>query len=117
MRFVDRGAWAHNSILPLTSGAQFFASKQLETMTIEALKAYLRRRIGGYTVAIKDMSTTNKLFRGVRFKVPPSSVDSISYPPPDKVLRLGRAHRDHASMFYGCVGAFPIFFEINVPQG
>jgi hypothetical protein len=117
MRSVDRGAWAHNSNLPQTSGAQFFTFEQLKTMTIDAMKAYLRRRIGGYTVAIKPMRTMNKLYRGVFCGERPSSVDRISYPPPQVVLKPGRANRDHRSMFYGCVGAFPIFFEIHAKQG
>lgn len=86
-------------------------------MTIDALKDHLRRRIGGYVVAIKDMPTTNKLFRGVFCDERPTSVDRISYAPPDRVLRPGRANRDHSSMFYGCLGAFPIFFEIHAKQG
>jgi hypothetical protein len=117
MRFLDRGAWAHNSILPGQGDSQFFTFKQLETMSIDAMKAYLRRRIGGYTVAIKPMQATNKLFRGVLCRERPSSVDRISYPPPHLVLKPGRANRDHSSMFYGCVGAFPIFFEIHAKQG
>jgi hypothetical protein len=86
-------------------------------MPLDALKAYLRRRIGGYTVVIKPMRTTNKLFRGVFCDERPSSVDRISYPPPHLVLKQGRANRDHSSMFYACVGAFPIFFEIHAKQG
>jgi hypothetical protein len=116
LRFVDRGAWANNSALPLGEEAQFFTFKQLQTMSVEALKAYLRRRIGGYTVAIKDMRT-NKLFRGVVCEERPISVDRISYPPPNLVRKPGRANREHTSMFYCCVGAFPIFFEIQVKQG
>jgi hypothetical protein len=116
MRHVDRGAWANNSILPLGEEAQFFTLKQLQTMSVEALKAYLRRRIGGYTVAIKDMKT-NRIFRGVPCDERPMSVDRISYPPSNRVLRPGRANREHRPMFYGCVGAFPIFFEIHVKQG
>ena len=116
MRFVDRGAWGNSSILPREGDAQFFTFKQLKTMTIDALKANLRRRIGGYTVAIKDMPTKNKLFRGVFCDERPSSVDRISDPPPHLVLKPGRANRDHSSMFYGCVGAFPIFFEIHVKK-
>lgn len=86
-------------------------------MTIDAMKAFLRRRIGGYTVAIKPMRTTNKLFRGVFCGELPSTVDRVSYPLPQFVLKPGRANRDHCSMFYGCVGAFPIFFEIHAKQG
>jgi hypothetical protein len=117
MRFVDRGAWANNSILPRGEETQFFTFAQLNTMTIDSMQAYLRRRIGGYTVAIKPMGTTNKLFRGVFCDECPSSVDRISYPPPYLVLKPGRANRDHSSMFYGCVGAFPIFFELQAKQG
>jgi hypothetical protein len=115
LRFVDRASWANNSILPLVGEAQFFTFKQLQTMSVEALKAYLRRRIGGYTVAIKDVKT-NKLFRGVVCKERPTTIGRISYPPSNLVLKPGRANREHSSMFYGCVGAFPILFEIHAEQ-
>jgi hypothetical protein len=117
MRFVQRGAWANNPVLQFGAEAEFFTFEQLQTMTIDALKAYLRRRIGGYRVVIKDMPTTNRVFRGRVCEERPRTTDDISYPQPHRVTKYGRANRDHISMFYGCLGAFPIFFEIHAKQG
>jgi hypothetical protein len=64
MRFLDRGAWASNPIIPVGQGVEFFTYEQLQRMTIESLKAWLRRRIGGYTVAIKYTTTMNRFYRG-----------------------------------------------------
>ena len=57
MRFLDRGAWASNAVMRLGEATEFFADGQLQIRTIDSLKAYLRRRIGGYKVAIKDVPT------------------------------------------------------------
>jgi hypothetical protein len=54
MRFLDRGAWASNPMFPSAEGGEFFSHNQLQTTTIEALRNYIRRRIGGYAVSIKD---------------------------------------------------------------
>jgi hypothetical protein len=116
MRFVDRGAWANNAILRSVEGGGFFTREQLKAMTIESLKNYVRRRIGGYTVAIKDMRTLN-LYRGRICTERPETTDAVSYPPADKVKKLGRANRVGQSMFYCCVGAFPVFFEIHAKEG
>jgi len=117
MRFLDRGAWASNPIFPSAEGGEFFSHDQLQTMTIEALKNFIRRRIGGYTVAIKDTSITNRLYRGRICGERPRTIDDVSYPKPEKVKKLGRANRDGQSMFYCCLGAFPVFFEIHAKTG
>jgi len=116
MRFLDRGAWANNAILRPVEDGGFFTRQQLETMTIEALKGYVRRRIGGYTVAIKDMRTLT-LYRARICKERPEKTDDVSYPPADKVMKLGRANRVGQPMFYCCVGAFPVFFEVHAKAG
>jgi hypothetical protein len=69
-------------------------------MEMDALKDNLRRRIGGYTVAIKDMTTTNRMYRGVSWRKLPSTVDDLSYPPTECVKTLGRANREHQPTFY-----------------
>ena len=116
MRFMERGAWANNPVLPSAEEGRFFSREQLQTMTIESLKNYIRRRIGGYTVAIKDMRT-RKLYRGRICSERPLTTDDVSYPTSDKVKKLGRANRVGQSMFYCCVGAFPVFFEIHAKAG
>ena len=85
--------------------------------TIDRLKDYLRRRIGGYKVAIKDVPTTNRVYRGRVCKERPDLVEELSYPPPEKVKRLGRANREGKPMFYCSLGAFPVFFEIHAREG
>jgi hypothetical protein len=117
MRFLDRGAWASNPIIPVGQGVEFFTYEQLQRMTIESLKAWLRRRIGGYTVAIKYTTTMNRFYRGRVCADRPSTIDNISYPPPEKVKNLGRANRVGEPIFYCCLGAFPIFFEIHAKEG
>ena len=42
---------------------------------------------------------------------------TVSYPKPHKVKNFGRANRDGQSMFYCCLGAFPVFFEIHAKAG
>jgi hypothetical protein len=117
MRFLQRGAWASNLIMRPGEGAEFFSYQELETRTIDSLKGYLRRRIGSYTVVIKDMPTTNLLYRGRVCRGRPVTTDDVSYPKPDKVKKLGRANRVEKSMFYCCLGAFPVFFEIHAKEG
>jgi len=117
MRFLQRGAWASNPIMRPREGAEFFTYQELETRTIDSLKGYLRRRIGGYTVAIKDMPTTNLLYRGRVCRDRPVTTDDVSYPQPDKVKKLGRANRVEKPIFYCCLGAFPVFFEIHAKEG
>ena len=92
MRFLRRGAWASNPI-PLGREGEFFTREQLETRTIDSLKDYLRRRIGGYTVAIKHILTTNPLYRGRICSERPRTIGELSYPKPNNVKKLGRCVR------------------------
>jgi hypothetical protein len=117
MRFVQRGSWTSNPIIRPGRDAEFFTYEQLEMRTIDSLKDYLRRRIGGYTVAIKDMPTTNRLYRGRLCSERPRTTDDVSHPKPDKVKKLGRANRVGKPMFYCCLGAFPVFFELQAKEG
>ena len=64
MRFLDRVAWASIPVFPSAEGGEFFSHDQLRRMTVDALKDFIRRRIGGYTVAIKNSPTNNRLYRG-----------------------------------------------------
>ena len=118
MRYLQRGSWASNPIIALGQGAEFFTVEQLQTRTIEALKGYIRRRIGGYRVAIKDTPTTNRLYRGIKWNAcPPRTIEDLTYPTPGIVQDYGRANRIGQSMFYGCLGAFPVFLEIQAQEG
>jgi hypothetical protein len=118
MRRFERGAWQSIPIIPPGCGGEFFTFEQMQDRTIEALKGYLRRRIGGYRVARKDMLAINRLYRGVRWNDrPPRSVDEVSYPKPGLIKDFGRANRAGQSMFYCCRGAFPVFFELHAKAG
>ncbi len=117
MRFIDRGSWAHNPTIQPSTEAEFFTYAQLQTRTIESLKGYLRRRIGGYAVAVKDMPTTNRLYRGRICKEWPQTIDDVSYPKPHFVRNFGRANRIGHPMFYCSIGSFPVFFEIHAKPG
>jgi hypothetical protein len=87
-------------------------------MTVDAMKAYIRRRIGGYTVAIKDVpSTANQLYRGRICSERPRNVSEISYPNPEVVKKCGRANRAGRSMFYCSMGDFPVLLELRVKRG
>jgi hypothetical protein len=93
MRIVQRRAWASNPTLRRGGEAEFFTYDQLKTRTVDSLNAYLRRRIGGYTVAIKEMPVTNRLYRGRICSEPPRTTGDISYPKPDQAKKFGRANR------------------------
>jgi hypothetical protein len=86
-------------------------------MSIDALKANLRRRIGGYTVAIKNLSTSNLFYRGRKTDELPRTLGDISYPKAEFVTKLGRAIRVGRPVFYCSRGSFPAFFEIHANQG
>src|ERR1700722_20068556 len=107
MRFLERGAWANNSVIGPAPGGGFFSEGQLRRMTVDAMKAYLRRRIGGYTVAIGSVRTRNRLYRGRVCMERPCSTADISYPKPEFVKKPGRANRPGTSMFYCSIGDFP----------
>src|ERR1700730_13941244 len=67
---------------------------------IDTLKHFLRNKLGGYIVAIKDIRTNNLLYRGVSCPERPSTIDRVSYPPADKITKLGLVNRIGTSMFY-----------------
>ena len=89
----------------------------MREMTVEAMKAYIRRRIGGYIVAIKDVPATNRLYRGRVCAERPRNIGEISYPKPEVVKRAGRANRAGRSMFYCSLGDFPVLLELRVKKG
>lgn len=117
MRFLERGAWANNSVIRPASGGGFFNEEQLRRMTVDAMKAHIRRRIGGYTVAIGSVPTKNRLYRGRVCLERPGTIAEISYPKPEIVKRPGRANRVGKSMFYCSLGAFPVLSELRVKIG
>jgi hypothetical protein len=67
-----------------------FSDDQLRDKDIDTLKRYLRYKLGGYRVALADIRTVNVLYRGVPWQQRPGKIDHVSYPPADKVTKLGR---------------------------
>jgi hypothetical protein len=94
-----------------------FTDDQLRQKDIDTLKRFLRNKLGGYRVAIKDIRTNNLLFRGVLCPERPSTIDRVSYPPADKITKLGRVNRIGTPMFYCSVAAPAVFFELQAKQG
>jgi len=95
---------------------EFLNDDQIRWMEIDALKLYIRRRIGGYHVAIKDLTTDNLLYRGVPWPDRPTKISQLWHPP-QGVSRMGRANRAGASMFYSSRGAPPVFYEMRAKAG
>lgn len=96
---------------------KLFTREQLKSRDIDTLKRQLRDKIGDYGLSIKDLSTDNLLYRGVVCEERPNTIDRISYPPPEKVTKLGRLNRVGISMFYCSRGAAPVFYEIHAKPG
>ena len=97
--------------------SKIFTDDQLRRRDIDTLKRFLRQRLGGYGVAIKDIRPGNRLYRGVRCETRPERLERISYPPPERVTQLGRVNRPGQSVFYCSVGAPAVFFELRAKPG
>src|SRR5216683_3287859 len=72
---------------------KLFWREQILKRDIDTLKRQLRDKLGGYRVAINYPTRDNLLFRGVVCDERPKTIDRISYPPADRVTRLGRLKR------------------------
>lgn len=95
---------------------RFLDDDQIRRMEIDAIKLFIRRRIGGYHVAIKDLTTDNLLYRGVPWAGRPTKIAQLWHPPTG-ISRMGRANRLGASMFYCSRGAPPVFYEMRAKAG
>jgi hypothetical protein len=84
---------------------------------IDTLKQQLRGKLGGYGVAINYPTRDNLLFRGVVCNERPQTIDRISYPPADKVTKLGRLNRIGQPMFYSSRAAAAVYYEIHAKPG
>lgn len=93
-----------------------FTDEQVRKNDIDTLKRWLRPKLDGYAVAIKDMTATNRLYRGVPWPERPRLVSDASYPP-TRFARLNRASRDGQPMFYASLGVPPVFFELRAVAG
>lgn len=95
---------------------RLFTDDQVRKNDIDTLKRWLRPKLGGYTVAIKDMRSDNEFFRGVPWSKRPNSIADLSYPPVS-YARLNRGSRDGQPMFYASRGAAPVFYELRAKAG
>jgi hypothetical protein len=91
---------------------RLFTDDQVCKNDIDTLKRWLRPKLDDYTVAIRDMTTANKLYRGVPWPIRPQIVADLSYPPVH-LAKLNRASREGQPMFYASRGAPPVFFELR----
>ena len=93
------------------------SDSQVRNHSIDDLKRFVRYKIGGYGVAINNIPRGHPLFRGVVCEDRPSTISRISYPPPDRVAKLGRVNRPGIPMFYCSVAAPSVFFELRAKAG
>jgi hypothetical protein len=96
---------------------KIFSDDQLREKDIDTLKRYLRYKLGGYRVALADITTVNVLYRGVAWPHRPSKIDHVSYPPADRVTKLGRVNRIGKPVFYGSVAGPGVFYELRARPG
>lgn len=94
-----------------------FTDDQLKKADIDTIKRWLGYKVGGCTVAVKDMQGKNRLYRGVFCEQRPSTISRLSYPPQEKATKLQRANRAGEPRFY-CSAALPaVFYELRAKAG
>jgi hypothetical protein len=97
--------------------APLFSESQLQRLTIEALKNQLRTKLGGMARAVKNITAGNIIYRGVFRDHRPDLISNSSYPPPDKVTKLGRLNRPGQSVFYASCAPPGVFYELKAREG
>jgi len=93
-----------------------FSEDQLRRHDLDDLKRFLRLKLGGYGVVIRDLGA-NTFYRGVVCPERPETVGRISYPPAQFVTSLGRVNRIGRPVFYCSCGAPSVFFELRAKAG
>jgi hypothetical protein len=96
---------------------KLFWRDEIRRKDIDVLKRQLRRRLGGYIKDIHYITIENQLFRGVVCNERPNTISRISYPPADKIKKLGRLNRESQSIFYSSRGAPAVYYEIHAKEG
>ena len=94
-----------------------FSDEQLRRLDIDAVRTALRRQLGGYVIAVKDVPANHLFYRGVRCEPRPSAVSRISYPPAALVTELQRVNRAGEPRFYCSVSAPAVFYELHAGEG
>lgn len=90
---------------------------QLRDKDIDTLKRFIRCKLGGYRVAINEVPAGHPFFRGVLCEDQPTTIDRISYPPAERVTKLGRLNRPGTPMFYCSVASAAVFYELRAKKG
>lgn len=103
------------SLLP--PGRALFSDAQLRREPIDTLKRFLRYKLDNYLVAVRSINEGQWLYRGVVHREVPGLVSQLSYPPPDRVTKDGRANRAGVPMFYCSAAAPAVPFELRVKAG
>ena len=96
---------------------KLFTEAQLRDKDHDTIKRFLRYRLGGYRIALKDITVGNRLYRGVECPELAPNVGRISYKPAALVTNSGRANRAGVSVFYASVAAPACFYEIGAVPG
>jgi hypothetical protein len=94
-----------------------FSESQLQRLTIEALKNQLCTKLGGMVRAVKNITAGNIIYRGVCWDHRPDLISQLSYPPPDKITKLGRLNRPGQSVFYASCAPPGVFYELKASEG
>jgi hypothetical protein len=97
--------------------APLFSERQLQRLTIEAMKNQLRAKLGGLVRAVKHITPGTLLYRGVFWDRRPELISQISYPPPEKVSNIGRLNRPGQSVFYASCAPPAVFYELKAREG
>jgi hypothetical protein len=97
--------------------SEIFTDARLRDKNIDALKRYLRSKLSGYRVAFSYITPDNLLYRGVPWQQRPSKINQLSYPPVDRVTRLGRVNRIGKPVFYCSRAPEAVFYELRAKEG
>jgi hypothetical protein len=97
--------------------SEIFTDARLRDKNIDALKRYLRSKLAGYRVAFSYIRPDNLLYRAVPWQQRPSKINQLSYPPVDRVTRLGRVDRIGKPVFYCSRAPEAVFYELRAKEG
>jgi hypothetical protein len=96
---------------------EIFTDARLRDKNVDALKRYLRSKLAGCRVAFSYITPDNLLYRGVPWQQRPSKIKELSYPPVDRVTKLGRVNRVGKPVFYCSRAAEAVFYELRAKEG
>lgn len=96
---------------------KLFWRDEIQRKDIDTLKRQLRSKLGGFVKDINYATTKTRLYRGVICDQQPQAIARISYPPAERITKLGRLNRQNQSVFYATCGAPTVYFEIHAKAG